>query len=98
MRSYHIHLNSNFHIRNLLDLINRTCEIIARQNMTLGGQSLRSLLIKFTWEQQKNKAGNLKAIYNSGYQNYSKVIFYRFAICNIKKLQFVNQKLDIAYF
>ena len=30
--------------------------------MTLGGQSLRSLLIKFTWEQQKKQAGNIKAI------------------------------------
>ena len=31
--------------------------------MTLGGQSLRSLLIKFTREQQKNQAGNIKAIF-----------------------------------
>ena len=69
MRSYYIHLNSNLNIQNLLDLINGTCEIITRQNMTLEGQSLRSLFIKFTWEQQKNKAGNLKAIYISGYQN-----------------------------
>ena len=31
--------------------------------MTLGGQSLRSLIIKFMWEQQKNQAGNIKAIF-----------------------------------
>ena len=31
--------------------------------MTLGGQSLRSLLMKFTWKQQKNQAGNVKAIF-----------------------------------
>ena len=31
--------------------------------MTLGGQSLRSLLIKFMWKQQKNQAGNIKAIF-----------------------------------
>ena len=31
--------------------------------MTLGGQSLRSLLIKFTREQQNNQAGNIKAIF-----------------------------------
>ena len=31
--------------------------------MTLGEQSLHSLLIQFTREQQKNQAGNLKAIF-----------------------------------
>ena len=31
--------------------------------MTLGGQSLCRLLIKFMWEQQKNQARNLKAIF-----------------------------------
>ena len=31
--------------------------------MTLGGQSLRGFLIKFTWEQQKNQAMNIKAIF-----------------------------------
>ena len=31
--------------------------------MTLGGQSLRSLLMKFTWKQQKNQAGNVQAIF-----------------------------------
>ena len=31
--------------------------------MTLGGQSLCGLLIKFMWEQQKNQAGNIKAIF-----------------------------------
>ena len=31
--------------------------------MTLGEQSLHSLLIKFTRKQQKNQAGNLKAIF-----------------------------------
>ena len=33
-----------FSFENLLDFINVTCEIITRQNMTLGGQSLCSLL------------------------------------------------------
>ena len=60
MRSYCIHLNSNICIRNLLDFINGTCELITQQNITLGRQSLRSLLIKFTWEQQKNQTGNIK--------------------------------------
>ena len=31
--------------------------------MTLGEQSLHTLLIKFTRKQQKNQAGNLKAIF-----------------------------------
>ena len=53
--------------------------------MTLGGQSLCGLLIKFTWEQQKNQAMNINAIFQD-------------AICNVKKVQFINQKLDIAYF
>ena len=31
--------------------------------MMLGGQSLHSLLIKFMWEQQKNQARNIQAIF-----------------------------------
>ena len=31
--------------------------------MTLGGQFLRSLLIKFTWEQLKNQVVKIKAIF-----------------------------------
>ena len=63
MRSNYLHLYSNFHIQNLLDFINGTCETITRRNMNLGGQSLRSPLIKFAWEQQENQAGNTKAIF-----------------------------------
>ena len=63
MRSCCIHLNSNFHGRNLLDFINGTSKKITRRNVTLGGQSLRRLLIKSTWEQEKNQAGNIKAIF-----------------------------------
>ena len=65
--------------------------------MTLGGQSLRSLLIKFMWKQQKNQAGNIKAIFQDTEINL-KLFFYRFAICNIRKVHFLNQKLDVAYF
>ena len=31
--------------------------------MNLGGESLRSPLIKFSWEQQENQAANTKAIF-----------------------------------
>ena len=65
--------------------------------MMLGGQSLCSLLIKFTWEQQKNQARDIKAIFQDTKINL-KLFFYCFTICNIRKVQFVNQKINIAYF
>ena len=65
--------------------------------MTLGPQSLCNLLMKFTWEQQKNQAGNIKATFQDTKINL-KLFFYHFAICNIRKVQLVNQRLDISYF
>ena len=69
MRSYYIHLNSNFRIRNLNDFINGTCEIITRRIITPRAREI-----------------------------YVNLFFYRSAIHNIRKVQLVNQKLDIAYF
>ena len=61
MISYYIHLNSNFHIRNLLDFINGTCEIITRRNMTLGGNYFAGSVVE--------KSGRESKDYISGYQN-----------------------------
>ena len=96
MRSNYLHLYSNFHIQNLLDFINGTCETITRRNMNLGGQSLRSPLIKFAWEQQENQAGNTKAIFQDTKINLT--LFVIILLSNIRKVQFINQKLDTANF
>ena len=59
MISYYIHLNSNFHIRNLLDFINGTCEIITRRNME--GNYFAGSVVE--------KSGRESKDYISGYQN-----------------------------
>ena len=65
--------------------------------MTLGGKSLHRLLIKFTWEQQKNQAGNIKAIFQDTEINL-KLFFIVSLSLILGKYRSLNRNLILRIF